>query len=133
MRECDKQEKRVCKQLGGRVQIASGSTPFYKGDGVLEDLLIECKTKDKPSKSIAVQKAWFEKLRHESFQMGKDGGILVFGFGDGKDYVAERLEDFEEHYKAYRRELAIRDIINQDGKEISSEELILKIKGILEG
>ena len=133
MRECDKQEKRVCKKLGGKVQIASGSTPFFKGDGVLDDLLIECKTKDKPSKSIAVQKAWFTKLREESFQMGKDGGILVFGFGDGKDYVAEELHMFEEHYKAYRRELEIREVINQMNRQSDLESVISRIKTILEG
>ena len=65
--------------------------------------------------------------------MGKDGGILVFGFGDGKDYVAEELHMFEEHYKAYRRELEIREVINQMNRQSDLESVISRIKTILEG
>ena len=122
MRECDKQENRVCKGLGGRKQIGSGATPFLKGDGVLDDLLIECKTKDKPSKSISVQKLWFDKVREEAFNMGKEGAIVVFSFGDGKDYVAEDYNSFKSHYEAYRKFLEIEKIIT-----------LAKTKSVLEG
>lgn len=111
MRMCDKQEKRVCKGLGGKRQVGSGATPFLKGDGVLDDLLIECKTKDTPSKSIAVKKAWFDKLKEEAFSMGKDGGILVFSFGDGEDYVAEDYNTFKMHYEAHRQLEKLRGLI----------------------
>lgn len=113
MRECDRQEKRVCKGLGGKRQIGSGATPFLKGDGVLDDLLIECKTKDTPSKSMSVKKEWFTKAKEEAFSMGKEGAILVFSFGDGVDYVAEEYDSFKTHYEAHRQLLAIEDILEE--------------------
>lgn len=113
MRECDKQEKRVCKGLGGKRQVGSGATPFLKGDGVLDDLLIECKTKDTPSKSMSVKKEWFTKAKEEAFAMGKEGAILVFSFGDGLDYIAEDYDTFKTHYEAHRKLLAIEDILEE--------------------
>ena len=136
MRECDKQETRVCKKLGGKRQIGSGATPFLKGDGVLEDLLIECKTKDKPSKSIAVQKVWFEKSKEEAFSMNKSGAIVVIGFGDGTDYVCEELQMFEEHYKGYRALEHIESVIRSyEDKSVSkaTKELLNGILDIIEG
>lgn len=122
MRNCDLQEKRVCKILGGRRQIGSGSTPFLKGDGVLDDLLIECKTRDKVSKSISIKKDWFDKVREEAFSMGKEGSILVFSFGDGRDFVVEDIEDFKEHYRGYKKVLDIENIFGSIKDKNSIEE-----------
>lgn len=113
MRECDKQEKRISKGLGGKRQIGSGATPFLKGDVMVDDLLIECKTKDKPSKSITIKKEWFTKSKEEAFSMQKEGAILVFSFGDGEDYVAEDYNSFKTHYEAYRKLLDIEAIIDK--------------------
>lgn len=132
MRECDKQEKRVCKGLGGKRQIGSGATPFLKADGVLDNLLIECKTKDKPSKSMSIQKGWFDKVRDEAFATGKDGAILVFSFGDGKDYVAEEFEEFKEHYKAYKTLQRVRDIIYREHQQNAVGGLKGTLKEILD-
>lgn len=40
----DRHEKKVAKQVGGRVTIASGSTPAEKGDVKAHDLRLECKS-----------------------------------------------------------------------------------------
>lgn len=132
MRECDKQEKRVCKGLGAKRQIGSGATPFLKGDGVLDDLVIECKTKDKPSKSMSIQKLWFDKVKEEAFAMGKEGSIVVFSFGDGKDYVAESYDVFVEHYKAYRKLLEIANIVDEENYKSGLRGLEGALKDIQE-
>lgn len=123
MRECDRQEKRVCKGLKGRRQVGSGSTPFLKGDGVLDDLLIECKTKDKVSKSMVIKKDWFDKSKEEAFCMNKEGAILVFSYGDGIDYVAEDFDSFKNHYEGFRKSLEIKRIIDINKNLNGLEEL----------
>lgn len=81
-----KQETRVAKNLGGKVNSNSGATSFYKGDVNTENVLIECKTSIKPVKSISIKKEWLTKLDEEKFAMGKFHSALAFDFGDGKDY-----------------------------------------------
>ena len=51
------QEKRIAKAMGGRQVVGSGSTPFLKGDVVVDKLFIEAKTKMNPSQSITVKRA----------------------------------------------------------------------------
>lgn len=130
IRECDKQEKRVCKKLGGKVQVASGSTAFLKGDGVLDDLLIECKTKNNICKSVAVRKEWFDKIKKEAYSTGKSGGIVVFSFGDGKDYVCENINEFKEHYKAYRKLLDVECILSNRLDKNSLEDVLDRLEDI---
>lgn len=81
-----KQEKRVAKDIGGRVTSNSGATRFYKGDINLDNMLIECKTKTSPSKSVSIKKEWLDKLKEERFAMGKSYSAIAFDFGDGEDY-----------------------------------------------
>lgn len=81
-----KQEKRVAKDVGGKISSNSGATRFYKGDINLENMLIECKTKTSPSKSVSIKKEWLDKLKEERFAMGKSYSSLAFDFGDGEDY-----------------------------------------------
>lgn len=81
-----KQEKRVAKDIGGRVTSNSGATRFYKGDINLGNMLIECKTKTSPSKSVSIKKEWLDKLKEERFAMGKSYSAIAFDFGDGEDY-----------------------------------------------
>lgn len=92
----DKQEKRIANYLGGRVQSGSGATSHQKGDVILDDWLLECKTKTTISKNHTLKKEWFEKAHEQSYQMGKSYYALAFDFGDGKDYVAVDLGTFEE-------------------------------------
>lgn len=81
-----KQEKRVAKNLGGKVNANSGATGFYKGDVRTDDFLIECKTATKEVKSVSIKKEWLTKLNEERFAMGKQHSVLAFDFGDGKDW-----------------------------------------------
>lgn len=81
-----KQEDRVAKVVGGKVNANSGATSFFKGDVRTDHLLVECKTSTKEVKSVSIKKEWLEKLNEERFAMGKQHSVLAFDFGDGKDY-----------------------------------------------
>lgn len=81
-----KQEDRVAKVVGGKVNANSGATSFFKGDVRTDHLLVECKTSTKEVKSVSIKKEWLEKLNEERFAMGKQYSVLAFDFGDGKDY-----------------------------------------------
>lgn len=91
-----KQEKQVAKQLNGKVTPNSGATPFAPGDVILDNWLIECKTKVKESDSISIKKEWIEKLKQESMFMGKEYEALIFNFGDDKNYVILDITTFQE-------------------------------------
>ena len=82
-----KQEKRVAKNLGGKTVSNSGATPFDKGDVLTKRYLVECKTSIKDKNSVSIKRDWLEKAKEEAFAMGKSAPILVFDFGDGKDYA----------------------------------------------
>ena len=92
-----KQEKKVAKNLNGKVQKNSGATPYQKGDVSLEKYLIECKTKTTHSESINIKKEWLEKLDREALFMGKPNSALIFNFGlDEKNYVIISEDLFKE-------------------------------------
>lgn len=75
-------ENQIAKSTGGRKQINSGATSFYKGDVVVGDLmLIEAKTCTKEQKCFTIQKEWIEKNRKEAFQMRKPYSAVAFNFG----------------------------------------------------
>lgn len=81
----DKQEKTVATNLAGHQTISSGSTPFSKGDVLLEDFLIECKTKTSHSQSITVKKEWIEKNKSEALFMGKEYSVVTISFGPDEE------------------------------------------------
>lgn len=81
----NKQEKHVAKSLKGRQTANSGATPFQKGDVELSNILVECKTKTKPSDSMSIKREWLEKNAEEAFAMGKPYSALCFSFGDLHD------------------------------------------------
>lgn len=93
-----KQESEVALEVGGRVQLNSGATPFEKGDVSSADWLIECKTKTSPSQSISIKKEWLDKNRSESLYMGKKYNALAFSFGEGQEnyYIIDSntMQDF---------------------------------------
>ena len=82
-----RQEKQVAKAFGGKQTKNSGATPFQKGDILLEDFMIECKTKTTHSESISIKKEWFDKNTRETLLVGKPYSAIVFNFGpDEKNY-----------------------------------------------
>ncbi len=78
------QESIVSKNLDMKRQSNSGATAFYKGDVIGSNILIECKTVMKESKSFTIKKDWLEKNKEEAFQMKKNYSALAFNFGDNK-------------------------------------------------
>ncbi|GEA16806.1 hypothetical protein E308F_30520 [Moorella sp. E308F] len=91
------QERRITKSLAelgqeAKRQVASGALWFAKSDVVSEIFQVECKTKIKPSKSITLQKVWFDKIYKEALQAGKIPAVVI-SFGDGEDYFCIRAKD----------------------------------------
>lgn len=82
----DKHEKRTAKNIGGHVQVSSGSSAFLKGDVVTNKCLVECKTCMAEKKSFSIKKEWLEKIKEQCIQMRKQYPILAFDFGDGENY-----------------------------------------------
>lgn len=82
----NKHEKRTAKNLGGKVQVSSGSSDFYKGDVVADKCLIECKTSMTPKASFSIKKEWLDKIDEQCFAMGKRYPVLAFDFGDGENH-----------------------------------------------
>lgn len=93
MKNWERQEARQAKQHGGRRQPGSGNKWGRPGDIIAGDYLIECKTKEKPSKSFTVKKEWLEKNKQEAFLLDKYP-MLVFSFGDATDYVVMEAKQF---------------------------------------
>lgn len=91
------QEKKVAKAIGGRKTANSGATPFYKGDVITDDFLLECKTKMSNSNSISIKKEWMDKLEEEAFAMGKNYFALCFDFGprDNMRYYIVTEREFQ--------------------------------------
>lgn len=80
------QEKQVAKTLGGKCTSNSGATDFGgKGDILTDDFLLECKTRTSHSKSISIQKEWFEKNIREQVSMRKPYSAVVFNFGPNEE------------------------------------------------
>ena len=71
----------MASKFGGERTLNSGATPFSKGDVAIDKMLLECKTKVKPSESITIHKEWLEKNEKEALFMGKEYSALAFNFG----------------------------------------------------
>ena len=80
-----RQENKVAKETGGRRTANSGATPFQKGDVLLDDWLIECKTATTEKQSFSIKRDWLDKNREEAFAMGKTYNALCFDYGDSGD------------------------------------------------
>lgn len=87
------QEERVAKALGGKVVANSGATAFNKGDVILDDWMIECKTVTKEREQVTIKKEWIDKNKQEAIGSGKMFQALAFDFGDGEDFyiINERM------------------------------------------
>lgn len=102
-----KQEGAVANYLDGYLTPNSGATPFKKGDVVLDDTVLECKTKTKESATHAIKLQWLQDLKREALAMGKKYWALVFDFGTQNitdQYVIIPIEDFREYQELKRRE-----------------------------
>ena len=93
------QEKRIAEAMGGKQVIGSGSTPFLKGDVVVDNLLIEAKTKMEPSKTITIQRAWLDKAKAQAIATRKGDYALAISFGDTQDYYVIEEELMRDLYK----------------------------------
>lgn len=96
-RASKRQENKVAKMTGGKVQPNSGATDFLKGDLVVNelDLLIECKTVMKEKQSFSIKKEWLLTNERERFAQKKSYSGLVFDFGDNQDqYIVMDLKQF---------------------------------------
>ena len=92
-----RQEKKVAKELGAKLTPNSGATMFQKGDLILGNWLLECKTQTKNKESFTIKKEWFEKNLQESVIMGKDYTAIVFNFGpDQENYYIIDEDTFKE-------------------------------------
>ena len=101
----NKQEKAIAKKFEGKQTLNSGSTPWQKGDVILDKFLLEAKTKTSPSKSMSIQKEWLEKNSKEALFVGKPYSALAFNFGpDEKNYYIIDEELFEFLVEALNRE-----------------------------
>lgn len=90
------QETKVAKTFNGKKTVNSGATLFQKGDILLDDVLIECKTKTSDSQSISIKKDWIDKNEKEALFMGKPYSALAISFGpNSKNYyiVSEEMMD----------------------------------------
>lgn len=109
-KKSSQQEKRIAKAMGGKQVVGSGSTPFLKGDVIVDKLFIEAKTKMEPSKSISVKKDWLEKAREQAIATRKEDYAVAISFGEPKEYYIIEDTLMEELYKS--RE-ALRKIMDE--------------------
>ena len=94
------QEKRIAKAMGGKQVIGSGSTPFLKGDVVVDQLFIEAKTKMVPSQQITVKKVWIDKAKEQALSTRKRDYAIAISFGDPKEYYIIEDTLMEELFKS---------------------------------
>jgi len=117
-KKSSQQEKRIAKAMGGKQVIGSGSTPFLKGDVIVDKLFIEAKTKMEPSKSISVKKEWLEKAKEQALATRKEDYTVAISFGEPKEYYIIEDTLMEDLYKS--RE-ALRAVIDSIGGLDASE------------
>lgn len=105
-------EKKASKRLGGRETLASGALVFDKGDILVDDFRIECKSTIKDS--IPIKRGWLKKITAEAQDKLQDPALMiqyVTEDGQAKDngsWVAIREIDFKELLwlrKKYKEEL----------------------------
>lgn len=93
-----RQEKKLASDFGGKTQPNSGATQFAKGDVLIDDFLVECKTKTTDSESMSIKKEWLQKNEREALFVGKHYSALCFNFGpsDTKNYYIIDETTFKE-------------------------------------
>lgn len=95
------QEDKVAKLLGGRTQPNSGATPFFKGDVIAKDFVIECKTTTKLQRSFSIKWEWLADTETERIQMRKGYCALAFSFCEkGKNFFVVDEDTFRKMFDA---------------------------------
>ena len=87
-----RQEKGVAKSLKGKTVPNSGAIMFGAGDVVLDNWLIECKTKMQPTNSFTVPLDWLKKNDEERRQMLRMYSALAISFdqGDSSYFIVDQ-------------------------------------------
>ena len=85
-RRSTKQEKKVAKEVGGRVTAASGALWGQKADVRNDQFLVECKTTLRPL--YALNYSTWEKIRHEALRDGFREPVMCIDLEDGKHRLA---------------------------------------------
>ena len=80
------QEKKVAKEIGGRVTPASGALWGIKADVRNSRFLVECKTTEKSQ--YPLNYSTWEKIRHEALNDGFREPIMCIDLLDGKNRLA---------------------------------------------
>jgi len=105
----EKQEKFVADYLKAKKVSNSGAPLFTYGDVICDNVLIECKTKVRKSKTLTIERKWFKDIREEAFNANKSIHAVLFDFGYVADYtetyVAVRLDDFKFLMELYNKEM----------------------------
>ena len=93
-----RQEKKVAKELGAKIQSNSGATDYQKGDIIAGSMLVECKTVMKPQQSVSIKKEWFDKngrIKDEYWdKYYEEYNIDAVGFWD-------KLKEYEKNFSVF--------------------------------
>lgn len=123
------QEKRIAKALGGKQVIGSGSTPFLKGDVIVDQLFIEAKTKMVPSQQITVKKEWLNKAKEQALSTRKRDYAVAISFGDSKEYYIIEDTLMEELFKSRQVLFDIEAYMAVHGEDPNILEIIKEVFG----
>ena len=123
------QEKRIAKAMGGKQVIGSGSTPFLKGDVIVDQLFIEAKTKMVPSQQITVKKAWLDKAKEQALSTRKRDYAVAISFGDPKEFYIIEDTLMEELFKSRQVLFDIEAYMAIYGEDPNILEIIKEIFG----
>lgn len=89
-----KQERKIAKQLNGKLTSNSGAARFSAGDVNTELFLIEDKTCMTDKQSFSIKEEWIDKNKEEAFAMNKPYSAIAFNFGPNSEnyyVIDERL------------------------------------------
>jgi len=123
------QEKRIAKAMGGKQVVGSGSTPFLKGDVIVDQLFIEAKTKMEPSQQITVKKAWLEKAKEQALSTRKRDYAVAISFGEPKEFYIIEDTLMEELFKSRQVLFELESYMATYGEDPHITEIIKEVFG----
>lgn len=123
------QEKRIAKAMGGKQVVGSGSTPFLKGDVIVDQLFIEAKTKMEPSQQITVKKTWLEKAKEQALSTRKRDYAVAISFGEPKEFYIIEDTLMEELFKSRQVLFELESYMATYGEDPHITEIIKEVFG----
>lgn len=123
------QEKRIAKAMGGKQVVGSGSTPFLKGDVIVDQLFIEAKTKMEPSQQITVKKVWLEKAKEQALSTRKRDYAVAISFGEPKEFYIIEDTLMEELFKSRQVLFELESYMATYGEDPHITEIIKEVFG----